>query len=270
MTADHSYTETEGPDGLLGAFIDRDDDDFAARADSDHGADSADSAAGYDADEEWLASCIPDDADDADDPPGEPARVAGSNSVRVDDPDALRADFVAAHGSAYDSTSDAWESERLSWSDLRCDNDDSVAAFLSDPDSPAARVPRGGVDAAVTEAVGAAPNGPLVPTRAAERSRSLAGIAAVCAALAVIAFGGYDLVQQRATMRAEIRELQARLATTVSREDAEAARQLQRQAERDFASLSQGLETLSAQNAALSEQLLRLESALGGQPAAQR
>ena len=85
-------------------------------------------------------------------------------------------------------------------------------------------------------------------------------IAVVGVALVLLAIGGFGVMQQRGDMQAEIRELQAKLATTVSPEEAGMERERQRQVQLQNESLSTELEALTAENDALSQRLEELES----------
>ena len=84
-------------------------------------------------------------------------------------------------------------------------------------------------------------------------------IAVVVVALGLLAAGGYGVVSQRSSLEAEIRELQAQLATAMPPEAAAADRERQRQIERVNETLSAEVEGLQAENTALSEQIKTLE-----------
>lgn len=102
---------------------------------------------------------------------------------------------------------------------------------------------------------------------APEESRGfpLGMIAVVGVALVLLGIGGYGVVQQRGDMQSEIRELQAKLATTMSPEEAEAERERQRQVQLQNESLNTELEALSAENSALAQQLAELEATQAAQ-----
>ncbi|WOJ97471.1 SPOR domain-containing protein [Congregibacter brevis] len=93
-----------------------------------------------------------------------------------------------------------------------------------------------------------------------DRSLPLGMLAVVAVALLLLAVGGFGVMQQRSEMQAEIRDLQAKLATTVSPEEAETERERQRQMQLQNESLSTELEALTAENDALSQRLEELES----------
>jgi hypothetical protein len=101
-----------------------------------------------------------------------------------------------------------------------------------------------------------------------ERALPVGMIVVVIIALVLLGIGGYGVVQQRAEMESEIRDLQARLATAVSPEEAEAERELQRQVQLENESLGTELEALTAENSALAEQLAELTAALEEKEAA--
>lgn len=88
-------------------------------------------------------------------------------------------------------------------------------------------------------------------------------ISIVGLALLLLGIGGYGVVQQRGELQAEIRELQARLATTITPEEAEAERERQREVTMVNESLTAEMEALVAENTALSEQLSTLEARVG-------
>ncbi|WOJ92429.1 SPOR domain-containing protein [Congregibacter variabilis] len=106
-----------------------------------------------------------------------------------------------------------------------------------------------------------------VQTTAQEESRAfpLGMIAVVGVALVLLGIGGYGVMQQRGDMQAEIRDLQAKLATTISPEEAQAERERQRQIQLQNESLSTELEALSAENSALAQQLAELEATQAAQ-----
>ncbi|MFK8042650.1 SPOR domain-containing protein [Congregibacter sp.] len=93
-----------------------------------------------------------------------------------------------------------------------------------------------------------------------DRSLPLGMLAVVAVALLLLAVGGFGVMQQRGEMQAEIRDLQAKLATTVSPEEAETERERQRQIQLQNESLSTELEALTAENDALSQRLEELEA----------
>jgi cell division protein FtsB len=103
-----------------------------------------------------------------------------------------------------------------------------------------------------------------------ERSLPIGMIAVVIIALALLAVGGYGVIQQRSELQAEIRDLQSRLATAPSAEEAAAERERQRQLALENESLSAEIEALAAENSALAEQLASLEDQLAQRAAEAR
>lgn len=100
------------------------------------------------------------------------------------------------------------------------------------------------------------------------RGLPIAMIAVVALALLLLAVGGYGVVKQRGEMQSEIRDLQARLATTISPEEAEAEREAQRQIAVQNESLAAEIDALGAENAELAAQLETLEAQLAERQAA--
>ncbi|MEE4109821.1 MAG: SPOR domain-containing protein [Halieaceae bacterium] len=94
-------------------------------------------------------------------------------------------------------------------------------------------------------------------------------IAVVAVALLLLAAGGFGVVQQRSSLKAEIRDLQAQLATAVAPEEAAAEREQQRRIEVENESLAAEIAALEAENEALADQLSSLEAQLEQQLAAQ-
>ena len=95
----------------------------------------------------------------------------------------------------------------------------------------------------------------------------LGTIALLALALIALGAGAYGVIQQRGAMQTEIRELQARLANTLSAEEAAAERERQRQIELENETLRSEREALQADNAALSERADRLQAQLARQQA---
>ncbi|MDP5069831.1 MAG: SPOR domain-containing protein [Congregibacter sp.] len=93
-----------------------------------------------------------------------------------------------------------------------------------------------------------------------ERTLPLGMIAVVIVALILLGIGGFGVVQQRGELQAEIRDLQATLATTMTPQQAEVEREEQRQVQLQNESLSTELEALTAENDALALRLAELES----------
>ena len=94
-------------------------------------------------------------------------------------------------------------------------------------------------------------------------------IALVAVALLLLAAGGFGVVQQRSSLKEEIRDLQAQLATAVAPEEAAAGREQQRRLEVENEALSAEIAALEAENASLTDQLSSLEAQLEEQLAAQ-
>lgn len=106
-----------------------------------------------------------------------------------------------------------------------------------------------------------------VQETALEESRGfpLGMIAVVAVALVLLGIGGYGVMQQRGDLQSEIRELQAKLATTISPEEADAERERQRQIQLQNESLNTELEALTAENSALAQRLAELEATQAAQ-----
>ncbi|GAB5412648.1 MAG: hypothetical protein Cons2KO_02510 [Congregibacter sp.] len=96
----------------------------------------------------------------------------------------------------------------------------------------------------------------------------IAMIAVVAIALLLLGIGGYGVVKQRGEMQAEIRDLQARLATTITPEEAEAEREEQRRIALENESLAAEIEALNAENSELAAQLQTIEAQLAERQAA--
>lgn len=92
------------------------------------------------------------------------------------------------------------------------------------------------------------------------RTFPLAMIVLVIAALALLAIGGYGVLQQRTLLQSDIRELQARLATTASREEMEQERSRAQRTQGDNEALRDELTVLQNANSALNEELARMDA----------
>lgn len=90
---------------------------------------------------------------------------------------------------------------------------------------------------------------------AEERRAPFLMIAVVVAALALLGWGGYGVVQERKAMEAEIRELQANLATAMTPGESSEAREQLRQMEVEAEALRSQLQTLRGENLSLEAQL---------------
>jgi cell division septation protein DedD len=102
-----------------------------------------------------------------------------------------------------------------------------------------------------------------------EKSRALpvAMIVVVLLALLLLAIGGYGVVEQRRDLQAQIRELQARLATAVTPEQSEAARQARETLAQQAQALEAEMQGLEAENRELEGRVGELETALAEQQA---
>lgn len=102
-----------------------------------------------------------------------------------------------------------------------------------------------------------------------EKSRVLpvAMIVVVALALLLLAIGGYGVVEQRKDLQAQIRELQARLATAMTPEQSEAARQERETLTQQAQALEAEMQGLEAENRELEGRVGELEKALAEQQA---
>jgi cell division septation protein DedD len=87
-------------------------------------------------------------------------------------------------------------------------------------------------------------------------------------ALVLLAAGGYGVVQQRAATQAEIRELQAALATAASPAEVAQTREDLQAMEQDLAQRLATIDTLTLENRRLTDTVAGLESQLAAQQAA--
>ena len=87
-------------------------------------------------------------------------------------------------------------------------------------------------------------------------------VATVVLAVVLLGVGGYGVIKERSTLEANIRELQAQLATAVSSDEIAAEREQQRQLEREKQALESRLAALEAENAAMIETISALEARL--------
>mgnify|MGYP001816427533 CR=1 FL=1 len=93
-------------------------------------------------------------------------------------------------------------------------------------------------------------------------------IAVAVVAVLLLAAGGYGVLQQRAAMQEEIRQLQADLATAVTPDQAAASREAARDLEQRNGELEARLDALILENRRLEETIAGLETRLEEQPAA--
>ena len=96
--------------------------------------------------------------------------------------------------------------------------------------------------------------------------RPFGTLALVALALILLGAGGYGVIQQRGAMQAEIRELHARLASTLTPAEVAAERERRRQIELENETLRSEREALQVENAALGERLSRLQAPLARPP----
>jgi cell division septation protein DedD len=87
-------------------------------------------------------------------------------------------------------------------------------------------------------------------------------IAVIVVALALLGAGGYGVIQQRSSLQAEIRELQAQLATAMAPQEAASLRDQQRRIEEQNEALAAELTALEAENRVLGERVMELEAEL--------
>ena len=87
-------------------------------------------------------------------------------------------------------------------------------------------------------------------------------IAAAILALVLLTAGGYGVVQQRAAMKEEIRQLQAELATTASNEEVANSRQAQRALDSRNDTLQTRVDALQLESLSLKTQISDLETQL--------
>jgi len=91
-------------------------------------------------------------------------------------------------------------------------------------------------------------------------------IAAAVVALLLLAAGGYGIIQQRAEMQEEIRQLRAALATTASNEEVSASRQAQRALGVHNEQLQSQLDKLQRENQELRATVSKLKTAPAPEP----
>ena len=125
---------------------------------------------------------------------------------------------------------------------------EGARAVLANADTPSAPAP--------AKADEERPSGPHLGT-----------IALLALALVALGAGAYGVIQQRGAMQAEIRELQAQLASTLSADEAAAEHQRRRQIELENETLRSEREALQVENAALGERVSRLQAQLARQQA---
>lgn len=226
-------------------------------------------------------------------PPDEPAADAIPDIASYDEPDLPSDNFpidddsaeepLPEQNEAFGETSENFEEEFVDdfLNDLDPPREEDELPAVDDleddfekPMAAAAGIAKSTVESTVERAapyeapamndVNTPANRPPPVTSAAQdeddRGFPLGMIAVVGVALVLLGIGGYGVMQQRSDMQAEIRELQAKLATTISPEEAEMERERQRQVQLQNESLNTELEALSAENSALTQQLAELEA----------
>lgn len=236
---------------------------------------------------ENVELAFPDDADDGDEPSSYAPSASDSDDVGPADADGsgdfLPEDFLPENKAAQ-SYSDSDDVDEGRWpGDAEQTDEDIVDDFLADLDEPdsasgsqesapaphsldplsTAAVTTGAVQRWANE--GAEIKGGGAATAAADaadtdRRIPLFMIVIVVAALALLAAGGYGVMQQRNAMQGEIRDLQARLATTASPDESAAVREELRAMEVTSERLEDELEILRAENQSLQENLATLTS----------
>lgn len=87
-------------------------------------------------------------------------------------------------------------------------------------------------------------------------------IAVAVVALLLLAAGGYGVIQQRAAMEDEIRELQATLATAADPEEVAAGREALEELEQRYAEQTAAMDALGAENRRLLDKVAALENSL--------
>ena len=92
-------------------------------------------------------------------------------------------------------------------------------------------------------------------------------LAVAAVAVVLLAVGGYGVISERSALEAEIRQLQAQLATAVSPEEARASRDAQQAMEQKNAALEARLVALQAENSELRQTVSAMETELEEQAA---
>ena len=236
------------------------------------------------ADEPWL------DEPDVDEPPADQAEVDESTAgAAVDDEDgadATERDWAEETLFADDEIVDDFlddldmpETEPASGMDDRLAAAGTIAAAAglsgaaSAPGTPGAAPPTRdttGIEKAAQRAqldegrASAEAPPPAAVDGDEERGLPIAMIAVIVAALVLLGLGGYGVIQQRQAMQAEIRELQARLATTMSTEESATIRERQRGLEVDNERLVADMQSLRGELTTLRERAVELASENAG------
>lgn len=95
----------------------------------------------------------------------------------------------------------------------------------------------------------------------------IAMLAVAAVAVVLLAVGGYGVISERSALEAEIRQLQAQLATAVSPEEARASRKAQQAMEQKNTALEAQLVALRAENSELRQTVSAMEAELEEQAA---
>lgn len=93
----------------------------------------------------------------------------------------------------------------------------------------------------------------------------IAMLAIAAVAVVLLAVGGYGVISERTALEAEIRALQAQLATAVSPEEARASRDAQQATEQENAALEAELDALRLENAELQQAASDMEARIAEQ-----
>lgn len=148
------------------------------------------------------------------------------------------------------------------------DSDDSVDDSWSDDSEPAAAARP---DAGPTRTEHRIPPQDAAPVDPSEDTASrrwpIAMLAIAAVAVVLLAVGGYGVISERSALEAEIRELQAQLATAVSPEEARAGRDALEAARQKNTSLEAELTTLQAENTELQQMLSDMEARMAARMA---
>lgn len=223
--------------------------------------------------------------------PDAPEEWLGPGTV---DRETVTDDFLDDYGVPFDYTSDSAGTQQ-SLNVEAVDRDDLVDDFLNDLDdleegefdpsdtspfvrrrgpgtvgtAPASAVDRSSASSPTLLTSGLPASAEAAGTSApqsAEKSVSWGMISVVVVALALLAAGGYGVMTQRAGMEAEIRDLQAQLATATPLDAAEAGREQQRQIELENEALASEVRALRAENMDLGAQIAALYEGSTEQP----
>ena len=174
----------------------------------------------------------------------------------LDDPDTDYEEDIAISAIAESIAPDATSTDDMT--DAEPDNGSSVEALGS-----AALAAASVASAAGDEVDESSPDAQDTKSGGGLKNLPWGMIAVIVLALTLLGFGGFGVVKQRSELEAEIRDLQAQLATTLTPQEADLERERQRQMALRNESLGAEVEALTAENAALGDQLRALEAELG-------